>query len=49
MAALRQDTVLTQQIGPAFIDYYCHIKQAELDRFNLEVSEWEQREYFDMF
>ncbi|CAM4294603.1 glutamine synthetase family protein [Kerstersia similis] len=49
MAALRQDAVLTQQIGPAFIDYYCHIKQAELDRFNLEVSEWEQREYFDMF
>lgn len=49
IAALREDSLLTTQMGPAFVDYYCHIKQAELDRFNLEVSEWEQREYFDMF
>ena len=31
------------------MDYFCHIKDAELARFNLEVSEWEQREYFDLF
>lgn len=24
-------------------------KQAEMDRFNLEVSKWEQREYFELF
>ena len=49
MHCLRADTYLVEQFGPAFVDYYCHIKQAELDRFNLEVSEWEHREYFDMF
>ena len=25
------------------------IKEAEIARYNLEVSEWEQREYFDLF
>ena len=46
---LKADTYLVSRFGPAFVDYYCHIKQAEIDRFNLEVSEWEHREYFDMF
>ncbi|NLZ12320.1 MAG: glutamine synthetase, partial [Alcaligenaceae bacterium] len=32
-----------------FVDYYCFIKEAEIARFNLEVTEWEHREYFDMF
>lgn len=49
LAALRADSVLTEQLGPRFVDYYCHIKEAEIARFNLEVSEWEHREYFDMF
>ncbi len=49
LAALRADTVLTEQLGARFVDYYCHIKEAEIARFNLEVSEWEHREYFDMF
>jgi glutamine synthetase len=49
LAALRADTVLAEQLGPRFVDYYCHIKEAEIARFNLEVSEWEHREYFDMF
>ncbi|MGB3070348.1 MAG: glutamine synthetase family protein [Ottowia sp.] len=49
LAALRADTVLTEQLDPRFVEYYCHIKEAEIARFNLEVSEWEHREYFDMF
>jgi len=49
LAALQADAVLTEALGQGFVDYYCHIKQAEIARFNLEVSEWEQREYFDMF
>lgn len=49
LAALREDAWLCEQLGQVFVDYYCHIKQAEIARFNLEVSEWEQREYFDMF
>ncbi len=35
--------------GAGFIDYLLTIKRAELARFNAEVSEWEQREYFDLF
>jgi glutamine synthetase len=46
---LSKDEVLCQGLGKTFIDYYCTIKQAEIARFNLEVSEWEQREYFDLF
>jgi glutamine synthetase len=46
---LRRDPVLCEAFGGPFIDYYCTIKQAEIARFNLEVSEWEQREYFDLF
>ena len=49
LAALRADTVLVEQLGARFVEYYCHIKEAEIARFNLEVSEWEHREYFDMF
>ncbi len=49
LACLRRDEVLSDRIGKAFVDYYCHIKEAEIARFDLEVSEWEHREYFDMF
>ncbi len=49
LAALRADAVLAEKLGTRFVDYYCHIKEAEIARFNLEVSEWEHREYFDMF
>jgi len=49
LQCLQADTYLVEQFGEAFVDYYCHIKRAEIDRFNLEVSEWEHREYFDMF
>ena len=49
LAALRTDACLREGLGSAFIDYFCRIKEAELARFNLDVSEWEQREYFDLF
>ena len=47
--ALRADTVLRAGLGDFFVDYYLKLKQAEIDRFNLEVSDWEQREYFSLF
>ncbi|HEU4924170.1 MAG TPA: glutamine synthetase family protein [Burkholderiales bacterium] len=46
---LRADKVLREGIGAWFIEYYCRIKEAEIARFNLEVSDWEHREYFDLF
>lgn len=49
LAALREDACLKQGLGAQFVDYYCRIKEAEIARFNLEVSDWEHREYFDLF
>ena len=49
MSRLRADTYLCECLGTRFVNYYCHIKNAELERFNLEVSEWEHREYFNLF
>ncbi len=54
---LKASKRLREAMGPAFVDYYCRIKEAEVERFNLankdagddlEVSEWEHREYFDL-
>jgi glutamine synthetase len=49
LACLREDAVLNEGFGKTFIDYYCRIKEAEIARFNSEVSEWEHKEYFDLF
>jgi len=49
LVALREDACLKEGLGAQFVDYYCRIKEAEIARFNAEVSEWEQREYFDLF
>jgi len=49
LAALREDACLKEGLGERFVDYYCRIKEAEIARCNLEVSDWEQREYFDLF
>ncbi len=46
---LRNDKTLRQGFGDTFVNYYCSMKEAEIARFNLDVSEWEQREYFDLF
>lgn len=49
LVCLRADEMLNAKLGKTFVDYLCHIKEAEIARFNLEVSEWEHREYFEMF
>jgi len=49
IAALREDEVLSRGLGDGFVDYFCHIKEAEIRRFNAEVTEWEHREYFELF
>jgi len=46
---LRANEVLRAGLGAGFVDYFCHIKQAEIARFNLEVTDWEQREYFELY
>jgi glutamine synthetase len=47
--ALRVDECLREGLGSEFVDYFCKLKEAEINRFNLEVTEWEHREYFEMF
>jgi glutamine synthetase len=49
LAALREDRCFADGFGQQFIDYYLTIKQAELARYQAEVSEWEQKEYFELF
>ena len=55
LAALRKSDVFRRDFGAAFIDYYVHLKEAELARFKAEaggegeVTAWEQNEYFDLF
>ena len=49
LAALHDDTELVEAFGPKVIDWYTRIKRAEIARFESEVTDWEQREYFDMF
>lgn len=56
VAALRGNGCLRAGFGTAFVDYFAHIKEAEIARFRKEgnaiadpttVTAWEQREYFD--
>jgi glutamine synthetase len=49
LEALSADRALRDGFGDLFVDYYLKLKQAEIDRFNSEVSDWEQREYFSLF
>jgi glutamine synthetase len=47
--ALKDDPFFREQLGADLVDYYVFIKNAEIERFQAEVSDWEQREYFEMF
>ena len=49
LECLRASEVLRSGLGEEFVEYFCRIKQAEIARFNLEVTDWEQREYFELF
>ena len=58
VAALRENGCFRGSFGDAFVDYYAHLKEAEIARSRkaagtdceqVEVTEWEHREYFDLF
>src|ERR1700691_6014624 len=58
LSALRANQTFIQAFGAPFVDYYAHLKEAELARFKSEAGEavdgtdvtaWEQNEYFDLF
>jgi glutamine synthetase len=47
--ALDDDPYFRTALGSEFVDYYVHIKKAEIERFQAEITDWEQREYFDLY
>lgn len=47
--ALQDDTTFAKAMGAQFVAYYAAIKRAEIARFERTVTDWEQREYFDLF
>jgi glutamine synthetase len=49
VAALRESALYRAAFGDAFVDYILHIKEAEIARFLSTVTDWEQREYFEIF
>jgi len=49
LAALREDRCFADAFGRRFVDYYLTIKEAEVARYHAEVTEWEQKEYFELF
>ena len=49
LQCLKADAALREGLGQGFVDYFCRIKEAEIARFEAEVSDWEHREYFDLF
>ena len=49
IAALRASTLYRQALGDTFTDYILHLKEAEWRRFLAQVTDWEQREYFEIF
>jgi glutamine synthetase len=47
---LRGSELFRRKFGDKFVDYYLTIKDFELHRFlSDEVTDWEQREYFELF
>jgi glutamine synthetase len=47
--ALEADAVLGRAMGSRFVTYYAGLKRAEIARFERTVTDWEQREYFDLY
>jgi glutamine synthetase len=50
VAAFKGSALFRRELGDRFVDYLLTIKEFELRRFlSEEVTDWEQREYFELF
>ncbi|MGY8998298.1 MAG: glutamine synthetase family protein [Rhodospirillales bacterium] len=47
--ALRENSYFREKFSDQFIDYILHIKEAEISRFLSTVTDWEHKEYFEIF
>jgi len=49
IAALRANNTIGKAFGHTFVEYITAIKEGEIARFLGEVTDWEQKEYFEIF
>ncbi len=49
VGALRADSFFSEAFGEPFVDYMLRLKDFEINRFLQHVTDWEQREYFEMY
>jgi glutamine synthetase len=49
VAELKQSAFFRGVLGDHFVDWFVTIKEAEIARFHAEVTDWEHREYFEVF
>lgn len=49
VSATNDDEFYRSKLGTGFVDYLVKIKEAEIARFLSEVTDWEHREYFQLF
>ncbi|HJW58309.1 MAG TPA: glutamine synthetase, partial [Actinomycetota bacterium] len=49
VAALKQSGLFREQLGDQFVDYIVALKESEIRRFLEHVTDWEHREYFEIF
>ena len=49
VAALGSDAFFREAFGDTFVDYILRLKRFEIGRFLQHVTDWEHREYFEMY
>jgi glutamine synthetase len=49
LGALNGGHILREAFGTEFIEYYSLIKHAEVRRYEAHITDWEMKEYFDVF
>jgi glutamine synthetase len=48
LVALRESSCFREAFGDVFVEYFVKLKEAEIGRFMSDVTDWEQREYFEL-
>jgi glutamine synthetase len=49
VAALKESALFRKELGEPFVQYIVGLKQCEISRFLQHVTDWEHREYFEIF
>ncbi len=49
LTSFEASSLLREELSDAFVNYLTAIKRHEVARFNAYVTDWEQREYFEVF